>query len=430
MFIFYTELSKRDVIDRHGRWAGWPADFLCTMEGPYPALSGLVVRIGRVRRRYALVPWSQVHGGTYQGRPAFQLRVPLESLAYTRETPPHSESSLRHHILDQQVVDVYHRRVVRVNDVHLLQVNGDFRIAHVDVGLRGMVRRLGWEKWMDRLMRVVHPHSRYLTREGFIAWKYVQPLQINPTAGTLAITVAQDDIKAIPPADLSEMLVELDPYQRVALFKSLDPQIQGEILGELDQRFRAELIAELDTKTAVAVLERMPPDEATDVLQSVPRRDADRFLGEMGSSQAQKLSQLLAHHHNTAGGLMTTNFITLPTGSTVNEAIERIKSLTGVAETIYYAYVVDEAGKLEGVVNFRALLVEPMERPIKEIMDARPATVRVTDSAKEVAFLLDKYNFFAIPVLDERGVLQGIITMDDVLSLVIQAAWGEKSGIM
>ncbi len=431
MFAFFTALEKYDVIDRHGRWLGWAHDLVVNLEGAYPPVTGLVLRSGRLRKSYAVIPWNQVHTTMWQQHEVFQLRLALEALPTTAVSPNPQEPTIRRNILDHQVVDTYNRKVVRVNDVHLLRVDSSFRIAHVDVGLRGLVRRLGWEKPIDRLLRLAHPHARYLTREGFIAWKYVQPLTINPTVGTIPLTVSHTDLDSIPPADLSEILLELDPYQRVALFKSLDPDMQGEILGELEPRFRKELIAELDQKTAIAVLERMPADEATDVLQALPRRERDHILQAMSPRHVQKLSALMTHHENSAGGLMTTELIRLPNACTVGDAIEKIKSLHGVAETLYYAYVIDDAGHLEGVVTFRTLLIEPNDRPIRELMVERPIAVRLTDSAKAVAFALEKYNIFAVPVIDDDNLLQGIITVDDILSYVIDEAWGgEKSGLM
>lgn len=431
MFVFFTALEKFDVIDRHGRWLGWAHDLLINLEGAYPPITGLVVRSGRYRKRYAVVPWAQVHVAMWQSHEVLQLRLAMEAIPMTALVPTPAEPTIRRHILDHQVVDTYNRKVVRVNDVHLLRVDSSFRIAHVDVGLRGMVRRLGWESVVDRLMHLVHPHARYLTREGFIAWKYIQPLTVHPTAGTIPLTVSHAELDSIPPADLSEILLELDPYQRVALFKSLEQDMQGEILGELEPRFRKELVAELDQHTAVTVLERMPPDEATDVLQALPRRERDHILQAMSPRIVQKLSALMTHHEDSAGGLMTTEFIRLPNSCTVGEAIERIKTLHGVAETLYYAYIVDETGHLQGSVTFRTLLVEPLDRPIREVMRERPEAVRTDENAKAVAFVLEKYNIFAVPVVDDDNVLHGIITVDDILSYVIDEAWGgEKSGLM
>lgn len=430
MFVFFTELILRGVYDRHHRWVGRPYDFCVRPQEAYPQCTGLIIARHRLRGGYAYVPWDQVHvGGGEHGAPCFQLKVAMEQLA------PHSPDALtdfrlRRNVLDQQVVDTFNRKVVRVNDIHLFRVNDDFRVAHVDVGLRGIVRRLGWERVVDRCIRLAAPHATYLTHEGFIGWKYIQPLAINPSMGTIQLTVPQQELDRIPPADLSEILLELDPYQRVALFKALDAPTQGNILSEMELRFQKELVAQLDTKTAVEVFERMPADKGADLLQDMSRREADRVLTMMTSRKAKKLSQLLAHKSRSAGGLMTTEMITLANTLTVAEAVEQIKTMTGKVETLYYAYVVDADQRLEGIVTFRDLLIADPLQPITAVMAPRPIAVHVDASAKEVAYVLDKYNLFAVPVIDEARVVQGIITIDDVLSLVISETWGKKTGLM
>ncbi len=431
MFEFLTRLQHQDVIDRHGRWIGWAEDFTFGMEGAYPPLTGIIVRAGYLNRRWIFVPWSQIHRTTHQQQRVFQVRAPLEKLSFSSERPTNiSEPTLNRNILDKQVVDTYNRKVVRVNDIHLLTVDGNYRIAHVDIGFRGMLRRIGWEPMVDRLVRLVHPHSRYLTHDQLIAWKYIQPLTINPESGALPLSISQTDLESIPPADLSEIMVELDPHQRAALFKSLDADLQGEILGELDTKLRMELIAEIELSTAIAILDRMPTDEVTDILQGMPRSDREHILGAINSRKAKKISELLSHHQDSAGGLMTTELIDIPAHFTVGEAIERIRGLSGIAEIIHYAYITDDDHHLVGMVTFRILLLEPAERPISEVMDRRPVMVKLEDSAREVAFALDKYNIFAIPVVDDNKVLHGIITVDDILSIAIDAAWGDRHELL
>ncbi|MBI2346265.1 MAG: magnesium transporter [Deltaproteobacteria bacterium] len=432
MFIYFTELVSHGVYDRHHRWVGRPYDFCIRPRDAYPPTTALLLRRGRWRPSFAHIPWDQVQliRGNGRQRPAFQLKIALEQLVFQPAEVFAAEFRLRRHVLDQQVVDTFNRKVVRVNDVHLLRVDNDLRVAHVDVGLRGIIRRLGWAPAIDRFVRWFFPNAAYLTHEGFIGWKYIQPLATAPERGTLPLTVPQEELRRIPPADLSEILLDLDPYQRVALFTALDAPMQGNILSEMDLKMQKELIAELDTRTGVEVFERMPEDKAADLLQVLSRREADRILTMMTSRKAKKLSRLLAHKSRSAGGLMTTEFITLPASFTVAEAIEQIKAMTGKAETVYYTYVTDAEQRLEGTVTFRELLVADPQQSITAVMAARPIAVHVNASAKEVAYVLDKYNLFAVPVIDDERVIQGMITIDDVLSLVISETWGKKTGLL
>ncbi|MBI2093082.1 MAG: magnesium transporter [Deltaproteobacteria bacterium] len=427
MFTFFTEIINKGIIDKNGRWLGRPYDFLVAPLGEaYPKISAIVVASGKIARKYAVIPWDQVQRTNEQ----FHIKAAKESLEYKGEYYHEPETTVRKHILDQQVVDTYNRKVVRVNDVHMLKVDNELRIAHVDIGLRGMVRRLGWQPYIDFGVNFINPHAAYLSKEGFLAWKYVQPLSIHPDKGTIQLNVTQTQIKSIPPPDLSEMLKELDPYQRAGLFRSLDTDTQIGIITEMDIKQQKDLIRVLDSKTSGALFEKIPPDEGADLLGELPRRDADRILSYIGTKKSKKLSTLLSHKSSSAGGLMTTEFITLSNAMSVGEAIEHIKQLQTTAETIYYAYVVDAENHLEGAVTFKHLLFESNDRKVADIMLTKPACVHVDASAKEVAYIIDKYNLMAIPVIDHNKVLQGMITIDDILSLVISETWGKKTGLL
>ena len=410
-------------MDRHGRWLGRPFDFTAKLDESYPLFTNLIVAKGLVRRRYYIIPWNNLHHAGGQ----FQLKVPINSLTPVRDYREELEITVRKNILDQQVVDTFNRKVVRVNDLHILEIDNDLRIAHVDVGLRGLIRRLGWEKMIDTTIRLFHRHASYLNRENFISWKYIQPISIQPVTGQIQLSVDQEQLRSIPPADLSDMLMELDTYERAALFKTLDPQSQIDILTELELKWQKDLVDELDPRTTAMLLERMPADEATDLVGCLPRRDAEKYLEMLSPKKARELRELLTFEAHSAGGLMTTEVITLREDMTVGQTLDRIKDIElEKAETIHNCYVVDDGNKLIGTVSFRKLLTEPPELKIAKAMLKKPPALDVEANLKEIATMLSKYNLFAAPVIDEAGVLEGIITVDDVLAVIIDEEWGIK----
>lgn len=427
MFAFFTEITEKDVLDRHGRWVGRPYDFVARMDEAYPRVTNLVVSRGFLRKTYYVIPWKDVH----QTLSGFQLKVAIESLEKKRSYRSPDEATLRASVLDQQVVDTFNRKVVRVNDLHFLKVDDDLRLAHVDVGVRGLVRRMGWERCVDFAVRLFHRHSQYLTNEAFISWKYVQPLSIQSATGKIQLNVDAEQLKSIPPPDVSSMLVELDPYQRAALLKTLDVTSQIDILTELDLKLQVDLIEELDAHTALLLFEKMPADEATDLLSALPKKDAEKILGMLAPKRARELSELMTHESDSAGGVMTTEFITLKELMTVGESIEHIRrtEVQKKAETIHNAFVVDDAGKLIGSISFRKLLFEPIEAKIGDIMLTKPPSVKVNDSVKDAGYAMDKYNLYTLPVVDDESVLEGIITVDDILHVAVTEAWGKRSGL-
>ena len=425
MFLFFTHVLTFDVVDRLGRWVGHPYDFTADLAEAYPRLTSLVVARGTFPRRYYVIPWNDV---SLQKR-KIVLKQVIESLSPVKQYRELKQPTLRRNILDQQVVDTFNRKVVRVNDLHFLHVGSQLRLAHVDVGFRGLIRRLGWQPLIDRIVKIVHPHADYLTDRQFISWKFVQPLSIQDATGRIQLNVGQKELRQIPPPDISEMLLELDPYQRAALLKTLDVDRQIDIITELDLKWQKDLIEGLDLNNVVALIERMPADEATDLMQSLSTRDAERIMNQLSTKKARELGELMEHEQDSAGGLMTTEYMTLTSSMNVGEAIDHLRKFGARAETLYSAFVVDEEAKLVGSVNLRRLLLEPNEKRIAELMQKKPPAVHVQDSVKEVGFTMDKYNLFAIPVIDDHEVLEGIITIDDLLSRVIREAWGERSGL-
>jgi len=276
-------------------------------------------------------------------------------------------------------------------------------------------------------VKLFNPNSKYLTKDNFISWKYAQPLAIHPVKGTISLNVSQQQLSTIPPADLGDIMLDLDVYERGALFKSLDTFLRVKVLSELDLEMQKSLVEELDTKSTVDILNNMPSDRAVDLLGVLPDKEVDELLFLMESERSKKLSVLLGHEVNSAGGLMAAEFIALPENITVADAITRIREMTGRVETIYYAYIIDEQSHLLGMTTFRHLLLADPQKQISEIMVKRPASVHLTDTARKVSYLFDRYNLLAIPVVTHDNVIQGIITVDDILSHIIQLAWKKRT---
>jgi len=429
-FTFFTEIEKKSVFDKKGEKLGKVFDLIIKTKELYPKITGVVVAKGIFRKKFVVIPWDALKtssGAEGINAKEYDFVYDGEPLSFKDFYYMENDLAARRDILDQQIVDTFNRKVVRVNDIHLLKAENNLHVAHVDIGTRGLTRRLGAEKFVDWLIRFFSPKAAYLKQENFISWKHVQPLAINPVKGTLTLNVSQKDLSTIPAGDLGEMMLDLDVYERGALFKSLDVDMRVNILSEVDLEMQKALLEDLDTKSAVEIFNKMPSDKATDLLGAMPEKEADELLVLMESGRAKKLSALLGHEVDSAGGLMTTEFISLAASLTVQEAIKMIREMTGRVETIYYGYVVDEANHLIGMTTFRHLLLADPQKLINEIMIKRPASVHIADTARKVSYLFDKYNLLAVPVVNHENVIQGIITVDDILSHIIQVAYKKST---
>src|SRR5581483_9673749 len=273
-FVFYSELHHRLVVDVGGRPVGRLQDLAVTLAETYPAVVALLVRRGRVESFSLTARWRDVE--SVDGR-AIRLRVPVVGLVPGRFTPPEDVFWVRQVLLDRQIVDTSGAKVVRVNDLHFLRTAGnDLHLVHVDVGFRGLVRRLGWGDAIDAVVRRVAPQARYLTSDRLIAWRYVQPLTLTGSGDALKLRVERKELAELHPAEMAEILTELDGRERESVFRSLDAESAAEALTEVEPKIRERLIASVPPERAADILEEMPPDEAADLLAALPESESLR----------------------------------------------------------------------------------------------------------------------------------------------------------
>lgn len=424
MFLNFSDILKKDVRSADGAFVGSVWDVSAKLGEVYPKTEELIVYKGGMHRQYAVVPWKAISSIEDD----IILTLGRDELAFGAE-PKEFEFLLKRDILDQQVVDTFNHKVRRVNDIHLLKVDHDLVIAHVDIGLRGLLRRLDWEGPVDLLVRLVDKSARYLKNQDLVSWKFVQPVAVNPASMTMKLSLTEKQLLSIPAADLGDIIFDLNPTQRMALFRALDMKMKAKIFESIDFEEQNRILKELDKKEAAEIVSHMSTDEATDMLERLSPQVVNNLLPLVESSRAKKLSTLLGYSSDSAGGLMTTEFVGIPETQTVEWAIEYIRKQTKEYDTVPYIYIIDDMNRLKGVTTTRRLLFADPKDPIVNTAFPKPLYVYLHNSAKEVAYFMDKYKISAIPVIDENKVMHGIITMDDILSQVISIAWRKKSRI-
>ncbi|MCX5680422.1 MAG: CBS domain-containing protein [Candidatus Omnitrophica bacterium] len=421
MFVYFSDILQKNVLDSDGNMLGRVWDISAKLGETYPKSGDVIICKGSINRTYVSIESSRIS--------SISDEVIMDTkglqIEFSHAVKPY-DFLLKRDVLDQQVVDTYNHKVRRVNDIHLLKVDHELFVAHVDIGLRGLMRRLGWERTVDYIVEHVNKNSGYLKSEGLVSWKYVQPISFNQSGVTVKLALSEKQLQAIPPADLGDIIFDLNAAQRMAIFRTLDIKTKARVFENIEFEEQKIILKELDKKESAQIITNMSSDEAADLLTNLPSSTVKNLLVLIESGRAKKLSTLLGYSSDSAGGLMTMDFISVPETVTVAEAIDHLRSQTKEAETVQYLYLVDEKNRLKGVTSIRRLLfAEPKEGVFKTIF---PKTIYVylDHSAQEVAYLMDKYKISAIPVVDENKVLQGIITMDDILSQVISIAWRRK----
>jgi magnesium transporter len=416
--LFLTEILGAEVVDVRQRRAGTVRDVTVRVQEPYPVVTGLVTS----RRGALVIPWSSVR--------SFAAATKEVALRGSREEVEHFEAEpgdvwLARDVLDKQVVDTDGRRVVRVNDLQLADSGGAMLLVGADIGFRGILRRLGLESLVKRFTRMLGRDMPMV----LVSWDVVDPL--GGGAGTAAdgespsaddavrLRISGSRIAKLHPADIADIVEELGAKERRAVFDTLTEEIAADTLEEMELEDQVSVIEHMDAERASDILEEMPPDEVADILTELPEDRAQQILGLMEKGEADEIQELLAYEEDTAGGLMTTEYVAVPDTLTAQECIEELRRMEPGAESVYYVFVIDAEEHLHGVLSLRDLIVAQPATPIDDIMIRDVVTVHLEDGQKEVAAVLSKYNLLAVPVVDEEFRLQGVVTVDDALDAVL-----------
>jgi sporulation protein YlmC with PRC-barrel domain len=422
MFIYFSELIDKPVIDKNKAEVGQVYDIVVKPSQVYPQSAFLIIRKGFSNRKYALIDWKNI-AEIDSDKKETSLSIDGSDVKFEQRHDNKEELTLRRDILDQQVVDTHNHKVIRINDIHLLFVDHALMLAHVDISTRGLIRRLGFEKMVDLFIRLFNKDSEYLKTERLISWKYIQPLSINPASMTIKVDVPEKQFSNIPAADLGDIFLDLNINQQITLFKSLDINTKARIFRNIDFKTQKFLVEDLDPKQVAELMNAVPSDEATDFLEKLPKRQAEQFLSFIESKYAKKLSQLLGYSSDSAGGLMITEYLSFPKETSIEAALKQIKERTFKIEPAQFIYIVDETGRLIGCTNFRRLIIANPADLIQTTVFPKIYSVNLNSSVKEIAYLMEKYKYYTIPVVDDNHILQGIVTVDDILTQVISIAW-------
>ncbi len=420
LFIYFSDMIGMDILDAKGQWVGHLHDLGLNIQGDiYPKVTDLIIRRGFGRKEYVRVAWEELAYIEEEAR----LKLTADQLTYQRQ-PIRLDFTLRRDILDQQVVDIDNQKVERVNDIHLLRVENQLYAAHVDVGLRAIVRRLGWTWAIDLIVRLFNSKSAYLTHEDLISWKDTQILpKLGRMKSVLKLDVSKNKLSNLSPAALAELMQDLDIFARMSLFKSLEANQQHKVFADMNLSFKVELIEQLEDPEIAQLIINIPSDEAADLLLKLPRAKTSQLMQLVGSETGKKLSKLLKFTKDSAGGLMTTEYLTIGKEATVADAIQKIKDNVSFHGGISFIYILDENQKYLGTTTLRHFISKDPSTPLIDTCYKENVYVYTDDAFEEVALLLERHKISAIPVLNHDEVMQGVITIDDVLEELIALVW-------
>jgi magnesium transporter len=405
---FLTSIVDRPVEGKTGEPIGRIEDVIVRMgDDRYPPISGLVVRDGRRRFFVSAHLLQKLNGSARLSSSTVDLQP------FTRRA---GEVLLRRDVLDHQLIDITGRRIVRVNDVQLTQIEGGYRVVGVDISPQALLRRLGPRALAGRL-----------SGRQIVDWTDVQYLA---STAPVQLKVSYDRLAELHPVDLARIVDALSYRESAEIVAALDEETAAETLEEVSDERLADLLEGMDQERAADILEEMAPGAAADALEDLDEEVAEQLLARMEPEEAADVQALLEYDEDSAGRIMTTDFVRVLEDTTVGEALALIRSLEEVPDPLLAVYVValDDPGTLRGLVRLRTLILSDPATPVTEVMDEDLPSVAPEDRAASAAHILAEYNLLAVPVLDEERHLLGIVTVDDALAVLLPEIWQRRGG--
>jgi flagellar motility protein MotE (MotC chaperone)/sporulation protein YlmC with PRC-barrel domain len=403
-----SELIGATVIDNTGSRAGKVREVALV---PQESASHVTAFVVKTRHGNRLVPTQSI--SMIEGR----LRISTAAAEWSPYGGGEGMLLLERDLLDQQIIDVHGRKVVRVNDVDIHEESGNghlvLKVGAVDVGARGAVRRL--------LKGVVPAAALHLLLEKIpprmIPWEFVDLIEIDP-ARRVKLKISLDRLAKLHPADIADIVEDLAPAEREAIFETLDDEVAAETLEEIDPKLQVSILSSLDSDRAADIVEEMDPDAAADLLGDMHPDASEEILIEMEPEERAEVAGLMTFEEDTAAGRMTTDYMALGPSAKVEDAIEMLRNFEGGIESVSTIYIIGEKEKLLGSVPLSKIVLAPPGTPLMMLSTGHMTTIHPGADEKEVAELFDKYNLLTLPVIDDEGVLTGVITADDVINML------------
>jgi Mg/Co/Ni transporter MgtE len=406
--LYFTELMSMPVLDLKGRRIGRVKDAAIVPLVNATRIDRFLIGAGE---SWLTVRYDQVRSVEL----GYGISLTDELLA-----PYHDDEymlRISRDLLDQQIIDVNGRKVVRVNDLTLEIQRGEARdsivVLEVDVGLRSIVRRLLQgalpPRWIRRIQAPIAPSS--------IRWEFCNVVEPDPQR-RLRLNISYSGLEELHPADIADIVEDLGPAGREAIFENMDSEVAAEALSEVDPNIQASILESLEPEVAADIVEEMSPDEAAGALDQLEEATAEEILEEMDSADTSEVRELLEFADNTAGGMMNTEYVALHENASVMDALAALRGNEDLLDNLNTLFLIDAEGKLVAAVPLARLFLASGNSLLRDLASETLIQVSVDERQDRVTETFDKYNLLTLPVVDEEGRLAGAITADDVITVL------------
>ncbi len=406
--IYLRQILKQPVYDKAGEQIGVISDLAIATGEVFPRVTSLAF-VGP-RKTPFMISWRK-YVESYDGN-CVRLNVPSSDIRFSYLQP--DEVLLTRDLLDKQIVDTQGMKVVRVNDLKLSDSPKGLRLLGAETGIRGLL--WGIAPFVEKGVNAIATLFGHPLKERLIAWNYMELLERDMSQ--IKLSVSHKRLHDMHPADVADILEQLDPQQRQAVFEQLDTAQAADAISELEDEYQADVIEDMSVSRGAALLNEMNPDDAADIIGDLPYDKAEKLLKLMGVEEEASVRALLGYKEETAGGIMTTDFLTVNDDLSVQDAINAVRDMDEDQESVHYVYLVSDNLVLTGVLSLRDLVIAKPETALAEIGVRDLITASPELDQEECAQMIAKYDLLALPVVDEQGIILGVVTIDDAMDVM------------
>ncbi|OPJ60121.1 magnesium transporter [Clostridium oryzae] len=399
--IFLSSILRKKLYDEFEENIGRLWDIYVTTEEGYPRAIGYMVKKDGEIFNYEFKNiqfWQDEEG-----------KVTIKVRGVKDIIPRTYSYLLSKHLLNKQIVDVNDKKVVRVNDLKIAEIAGELRVVAVDSGTLARARRFGIEKAVKAFYNTINRKPN----DAIIMWDNVESIEM--VNASLKISIPYKKLSKLHPADLADILEDMDTSYRKKVFESLDENLAADTLEEVEPKVQAEILENMSEEKAAEVLEAMPNDEIADILEDMDGEFAEKLLKHINKEDVEEIRELMEYEDETVGSIMNTDYLAFSADDSVGKVIECLREMNPDDEVIYYVYVIDNEGTLLGFISLKDLIINYEDTKLSDIMNSDIISIKVANKIDEAMSVAIKYNLITLPVTDENEVLVGIAIIYDIL---------------
>lgn len=401
---FFSKIMGKSIYNITGSIIGKLNDFILDFSGAKPFVKSIAVKNGK-RIFYVSADSLEV---CFDDNEKYTVR--LNTTNINMMPVPEKEFFLARDFLDRQIVDINGKKVERVNDVRLGMIQGIWNVVAVDIGFRGLLRRVGVEYPAIKLSEIFKKEFR----NTLVIWDNVQPLSTD--IPNIQLSTSMGKLKTLHAADIADIIEELDRESQIALFQGLGDKKAAEVLEEVETDVQVSILGTLSDELASDILEIMPSDEAADILEEISDDRAELLLTQMEAENSSEIRELMEYDEKTVGSVMAKEFISFLPDLQVTEALQFLKVNKPKDDLSHYIYLTNSKNKLIGVVTLLDIVAADSNAKLYDLMETGVKSVQDEDKIDKVMELMRKYNLLALPVVDENQELVGITSLNDLLN--------------